>query len=1053
MKRTMSLMMAMLMLTSLLVSVSVFELEDEWNEEAGGRAGYEVELLGTMEPRPSTTDISGGIRNAVDVGDEINFLLVILNSGSNPITELYVEVDVSPTGTSTTVAGTDTPDGAVCDDSSNLSSGNPVCASTSFAAGDYLAYGSYAVRNSLGDPLVWIPSVVGEYTVTISLDPGDQDTDLTNNDLVFKVIVRDWYDIGLDLTWDMGDDDDTGEVSVSGSQTLGFTLSAVVDGSAEWQPRNVDLEITFGGTFDMSDSSFEGVLASDHCIAGASTCSYIARMGTPTSVEVYHNLSDESNPPPTPTMADRDVPAFQTAETWSGMIRGDASGCSGACGMYVTAIVLNYLSYELVSTDYGGPGGGHENESVVNEMTEVNNSLDDRNANNEDILNAYFGVYHDIGVMEVTVGSGRSPGGRLDAGNSALYATIRLFTPMEQDIDYDWEVTFDIRDGDDQVTTTPAVLDCDLADDPFAYQGHVNLGRGVGNLPELTVCTSLIINPGMYSITARVALIDATLTNTDANGDPIPDDDCTLGTTPDCHVDMNSGNDDRTSLYEVVNNGPFVTLTMEVADGPIMENTTIDFSARAIHTGQPDSDGDGTQDELMYDWSVTTLEEDIQFLTCGSVCPGILVSNFWQGTPTVKVTVTDYWGATSTDSVTIKVWNHAQGSLDGAVTVDYDIVYYGSLPQVVNLSDAAAVDADLTGQGSSYTSAAAFSVGVSAILSPDDVYSEDMDVSFTGDSATQYSLWYDGTTGWVHMPSTQSQVDSTTMMLSWSNDGNQPSRSSSTYAVFAGANIGEPPQTGITDLGHTLAPGGVISISWSVSDAGAIGIDDFGVITIDGVRETFALGTTTMEIYGTHGTTYSYTVQVENGQSDQSGNRLVGSPVASDSATADGQVDPVAGASDLTADEESGNTVAFTWNVDDDSDVDHWVVCWSIGDHDADEVQGLMEGDNSCSASGDKTASHVSWRPSAAGTYHYSVSAVDSVGNMETAASSTALTVVGDETIDWGSVPDIGTEGDEPPIPQSAWIAIGILVLVAVIAGAFILTRGGGEGGDEEWDY
>jgi len=303
------------------------------------------------------------------------------------------------------------------------------------------------------------------------------------------------------------------------------------------------------------------------------------------------------------------------------------------------------------------------------------------------------------------------------------------------------------------------------------------------------------------------------------------------------------------------------------------------------------------------------------------------------------------------------------------------------------------------------------------------------------------------------MPSTQSQVDSTTMMLSWSNDGSQPSRSSSTYAVFAGANIGEPPQTGITGLSHTLAPGGVISISWSVSDAASIGVDDFGVITIDGTRNTFSLGTTTWEIYGAHDTTYSYTVQVENGQSDSSGAKLVGSPVASDSATADAQVDPEAGASDLTAAEEAGNTVAFTWNAADDSDVDHWVVCWSIGDHQADMVQGLMDGDNSCSASGDKTSSHVSWRPSAAGTYHYSVTAVDSVGNMETADSSTALTVVGDETIDWGTVPDIGTEGGDDPIPQSAWIAIGILVLVAVIAGAFILTRGGGEGSDEEWDY
>ncbi|RUA02016.1 MAG: hypothetical protein DSY88_07930, partial [Candidatus Poseidoniales archaeon] len=196
MKRTMSLMMAMLMLTSLLASVSVFELEDEWNEEAGGRAGYEVELLGTMEPRPSMQDISGGIRNAVDVGDDINFLLVVLNSGTLDISELYISVDVSPTGTTTSVAGTaGSPDGAVCDDGSTNSAGNPVCASASFAAGDYLAYGSYAVRNSLGDPLVWSPTVPGDFTVTISIDPGDQDSDLTNNDLQFGVTVRNWYDI------------------------------------------------------------------------------------------------------------------------------------------------------------------------------------------------------------------------------------------------------------------------------------------------------------------------------------------------------------------------------------------------------------------------------------------------------------------------------------------------------------------------------------------------------------------------------------------------------------------------------------------------------------------------------------------------------------------------------------------------------------------------------------------------------------------------------------------------------------------------------------------
>ena len=58
---------------------------------------------------------------------------------------------------------------------------------------------------------------------------------------------------------------------------------------------------------------------------------------------------------------------------------------------------------------------------------------------------------------------------------------------------------------------------------------------------------------------------------------------------------------------------------------------------------------------------------------------------------------------------------------------------------------------------------------------------------------------------------------------------------------------------------------------------------------------------------------------------------------------------------------------------------------------------------------------------------------------------------------DGGTLPGVGdTVGDDPAsegIPQQAWIAIGLLVLVAVIAGAFILTRGGVEGGDDEFDY
>jgi hypothetical protein len=92
-------------------------------------------------------------------------------------------------------------------------------------------------------------------------------------------------------------------------------------------------------------------------------------------------------------------------------------------------------------------------------------------------------------------------------------------------------------------------------------------------------------------------------------------------------------------------------------------------------------------------------------------------------------------------------------------------------------------------------------------------------------------------------------------------------------------------------------------------------------------------------------------------------------------------------------------------------------------------------------------------RHTSAGNYYYSVTAVDDVGNIAASDSTDALTFASNTGVLPGEGEVIGGETGGDGIPQQAWIAIGLLVLVAVIAGAFILTRGGVEGGDDEFDY
>ncbi len=1061
MKRATSLVLAWLMLVSIMASLNPIEMnESEPVEDASGRADYEVWLSGANSPRESTTDISGTVRNAVDVGDEINFDLVIKNIGNNAISDMSVAVTVN-NGVTDIIDTSAAPDIAICNEVS-------ICDHQSLAPGDYLANGHYFARDDLGNTLVWTPAVVGTYTVSISIDAGDQDTDLTNNELVFEVVVIDWYDIEVDLVWDSGDEAATGEGPHS------FTLTALVNGSSSWDAREVELEVNFDGLFEayaydavagwaaisQFDSDGDGTM--DDCPtadpATTTSCTWSVTLGDSQSVEIYSNLSAQ---PPTVTNGTRNVAAFQTAYTFAGSIKGDTANANGVGVFTVSASLVNYRIYEEVVTDYGsGPGGNHSAD-VVNEMMEVNKSLDDRNGNNDDLLTATFASYHDVRVVAVEAGEQHQEGGRLDAGMTRVFARVE-HSGSDRTVNYDWAVTFNIKDsnGVDIMGSPVVAVECEDPEGTSTYT-HQHLGETVPAQLDGTACVDMMLNPGVFSISATVALLDASLDNTNPGDEA---DDCGNGTNPACHTDMNGGNNMRTGHFEILNMGPSAYLTMDEVDGPLLDGSRVTFSARAEHLHQPDFNGDGEPDAFSYTWTmIGHSESDPALDLCAGAASCLVDLNvLWLGTPTIKVTVEDHWGATDTAQISFNVWNDYSTSASGDCwAVDYDVLYDGQMAFGVNFTDANDVTgATLEGSSGEWDSICTFDLDSPSPVGQGDVSTETLTVTIDADPSEGHSLWYMGATTWVELTgTTQAQVDADTITLTWDNDGTLPSRPSSTYAVFASATLGQPPQAGITNLAATLGAAAVVELSWEISDSNLVNEDaDYGVIYIngdgpalDGDRHTFGLSQTEWTISGEHGVTYEFLVRIENGETDSSGNALFGTPVDSGSATADGQVDPSAGASGLTATKAAGDMIQFAWEAADASDVDHWMVCWSPTEHTSLQVTSLSDA-GSCASTTDSSTSYEMARHSGAGNYFYSVAAIDANGNMEAQDSSSALSFTEDYDPGVDNTP-IGTPGGEGEIPSGAWIAIIALVILAVVAGAFILTRGGGEGEGDDFDY
>jgi hypothetical protein len=194
-----------------------------------------------------------------------------------------------------------------------------------------------------------------------------------------------------------------------------------------------------------------------------------------------------------------------------------------------------------------------------------------------------------------------------------------------------------------------------------------------------------------------------------------------------------------------------------------------------------------------------------------------------------------------------------------------------------------------------------------------------------------------------------------------------------------------------------------------------------------------------------HGNTYHITASICDG--------ALCSNEATASVVADKEVAAVT-ASDLTIN-EVGETWVLAWNASaDDSDIASWLVCYLKASFAATEMADLV-GTSACVAT--TTTGVTIDKYTTEGTYnvHFAVAPVDVVGNIALTASSDFIEYSRNQDT---TNPDDGSETTETEassgVPTWTWGVIGIVVVVAFVAGAFILSRGDdGEDEGKDWDY
>ncbi|MEE2758574.1 MAG: hypothetical protein VYA86_01180 [Candidatus Thermoplasmatota archaeon] len=1077
----MPIVLTALMLTSVLAGIDFAdELKDTNEMETGGRVAKELKLHDVLQPRETFVDAAGNTRNGIDIGDIVYFRPIIINEGDDAHDEFNIRVTVTPAGDNQQ-AIIDNLDDAVCPGDVAVTG----CSFNTLPSGDFLGGGNYRVQAASGGDLSWTPTIAGEYTVYIQIDvDSSMDSDLTNNDMTYTVVVQHYRDIVVDLCWTEGPTGDCktegATDNVNGAGPHDFMVTVTADGSEEWQPRNTAISVDFGGQYVDTQSGM-WIDGNFNDVAAFGAAQTVAA-GETAMVDVWHNVSDvettstdanDINENPctnldNPCAENREVLVFQVSYMFRGVIMGDA-GAEGASSVNSFSVTTMLDGFDLYAPTEGaagglGPGGEEENAAII--MTEQATDYDDRTGNNDGTLSGFFSVFHDIGVTSLTGGPNAATEGTLNVGETRLTANV-VYGGSDSETYYDWHVVFTVvdEDGIDVLAGMANIANECLTDDDSTTYTHTTLSQSnPGSTPEGWACIDVTLTPGRYTVTATSVMVNA-----NDGGDSSPAD----------ATDMNSGNDMRGTFFEVINDNPTVYMTLDdiTRDGqsveaPIIAGDIITMRARGSDTETP-------EEELQYSWTrVTATGERMEMQEClESICTAETDAS-WIGQRMITATVTDGHAASTTDSMLVSVWNSYTHdmSITGA-TLSYSLVFSPMVAFNVTAVDGASYTQQQLGNNAgAFDSVVSFDMTSSNVFNPTDIGAESLTIDFEGDATSPWGLWYQRTADsqWTSVNHvTTSAGDNGGVTMTFNHDGGlEGNLNGGTYAIFDVATAGaEPPATGVTGLTATLQPGAQVVFEWGYDDDSLLGsadtvnlyhcsgegCDPMGGTAMPAMNPT----TTDWTLVGADAQSYTIHVQTENGNTDVvTGAALTGGGMAI-TVTADGSVSP---APSINADVPSaeGESLTFTWTATSADDVASWMVCWAASQSVVQDSFDSVVGDGACAETTDTTTSLTVTEQDMCGgscssNMFFAVGAKDTTGNVYSPEGDSHLMTADYSTgvVDPGVIEgDTDREGQDEGMPSTAIAAIIVLVVVAVIGGAFILTRGAeGDGEDKEWDY